>query len=480
MNKIWSEKLSSATFNYSSNPIVWVNSSARICNVNPAFIKSVGYTHEELLTMSVHDINPDFSRDTWETHWKEFRVQKHFTAETTHRHKDGSTFPVEISTNYIIHEDDEFSCVFVKNITERKETEKKFQEYLFKIEKLSSQLQEERDSLSEEIGQTSFFETGIFQDTLSVTLADQIEQVAPTLATVLITGESGTGKEVVARRLHRSSQRASSPMIKVNCAALPTNLIESELFGHKKGAFTGATTDKKGKFLLAHNGTLFLDEVGELPLEVQAKFLRVLQEGEIDPIGSETYQNIDVRIIAATNRDLLKEVKEGRFREDLYYRLTVFPLSIAPLRERPNDIPPLVNHFIKKHATKMGTQVLAASDTTLSSIQAYSWPGNIRELENIITRGLIFSKGKLLFINQDWIPSISSTTNSSPLPEPSSNQSTPLSTTPSILTLAQLEKLHILDIWEKCNKVIEGPNGAAQKLGISYNTLRRKLKKHAI
>ncbi len=466
-------QLALATLENSNDPIVWVDNTARICHCNSVFGPTLGYTTEELLTMTVHDINPDFKEDIWEEHWKEFRVEKHFTVETTHIRKDGSTFPVEVSANYVLNEGVEFSCIFVRNISERVRLQKKLNEYIAQVESLSSNLKEERDTLSQEINRDKAFESGIFVAPVSQKLEEQIKQVAPTLATVLITGESGTGKEITARSIHRLSQRSDHPLIKVNCAALPSNLIESELFGHVKGAFTGADTNRKGKFILADRGTLFLDEIGELPMDAQAKLLRVLQEGEVDPIGSETVVKTDVRIIAATNRNLSKEVAEGRFREDLYYRIKVFPIDVIPLRERVGDIEPLVNHFIGKHVSRMGKQVMSASQTALDLLKSYSWPGNIRELENIVTRGLVYSNYKLLNIQSQWLEE-SNSVNTEVV-----NSVSPKNVDQKNITLEDVEREHILSVWESCGKIIEGPKGAAQQLGISYNTLRRRLAKYS-
>jgi transcriptional regulator with PAS, ATPase and Fis domain len=223
-----------------------------------------------------------------------------------------------------------------------------------------------------------------------------LEQVSPSDATVLLLGETGTGKELVAQAIHRNSRRGTGPFVVVNCATLPETLLESELFGHDRGAFTGATIRKDGRFLLAHHGTLFLDEIAELGLSIQAKILRVLQAREFEPLGSNRVQKVDVRIIAATNRDLEKMVREGRFRDDLYYRLNVFPVVLPPLRERLEDLPALADHFLKKYGEKNRRRVTSLAPEALQALQQYHWPGNIRELENVIERGVIVCQGEVL------------------------------------------------------------------------------------
>ena len=295
---------------------------------------------------------------------------------------------------------------------------------------------------------------------------EQIAQVAPTDSTVLIQGETGTGKELVARAIHERSQRRERPLVKVNCAALPRDLVESELFGHEKGAFTGATQQRRGRFELADGGTLFLDEVGELPLEAQAKLLRVLQEREFDRVGGTRSLRIDVRMIAATNRDLQARVGAGGFRADLYYRLNVFPIVVPPLRERRVDIPGLVRHFAAKAARKLGRTPDGISPAFVERASAYDWPGNIRELENLVERASIMSNGEVL----DAIELFS--------------QASPSENAPSVpagdATLEEMERAHIRGVLERTRWVIEGERGAARILGLNPSTLRGRLRKLGI
>ena len=290
----------------------------------------------------------------------------------------------------------------------------------------------------------------------------QIAQVAPTDSTVLIQGETGTGKELVARALHEAGARRERPLVKLNCAALPRELVESELFGHEKGAFTGALQQRRGRFELADGGTLFLDEVGELPLETQAKLLRVLQEREFERVGGARSLKVDVRVIAATNRDLQAQVASGRFRADLFYRLNVFPIVVPPLRERRADIAPLVQHFARKAARKLGRAFQGVSPAFLERATAYDWPGNVRELENAVERAMILSPGAFL----DGSP-VPETPSSAPAPPPAPVQA----------TLEEVERAHIRRVLEASGWVIEGERGAARVLGLNPSTLRGRLRK---
>jgi DNA-binding NtrC family response regulator len=290
----------------------------------------------------------------------------------------------------------------------------------------------------------------------------QIARVAATDSTVLIQGETGTGKELVARAIHAASARRERPLVAVNCAALPRELVESELFGHEKGAFTGATQQRRGRFELADSGTLFLDEVGELPLEAQAKLLRVLQEGEFDRVGGARSLRTDVRVIAATNRDLQTQVAAGRFRADLYYRLNVFPIVVPPLRERRGDIALLVRHLAEKAAHRLGRHLEAVSPAFVERAAAHDWPGNVRELENVIERALIMSGGTLL--DGSDVFSTGNPTREKPVEQ----------------TLEAMERAYILRVLEGAAWQIEGERGAARVLGLNPSTLRGRLRKLGI
>jgi formate hydrogenlyase transcriptional activator len=306
-------------------------------------------------------------------------------------------------------------------------------------------------------------------DPAFVALKRQVELVAPTTATVLLLGESGTGKDVLARAIHDASPRAEHPMITINCAALPSSLAESELFGHEQGAFTGATRQRKGKFELADKGTLFLDEVGELPLELQAKLLRVLQERELERVGGAETIAVDVRVVAATHRDLADDAAAGRFRKDLYYRLSVFPLALPPLRERRGDIPALVEAFVARAATRLRVPPRTVGPDGMRRLVEYPWPGNVRELQNAIERAMIVSQGEALDVDA-MLPRRAPVVAAPPRPEPAA----PVDDADGAARERYLAAL------EGCGWVIEGPSGAAAILGVHPNTLRYRLKRLGI
>jgi transcriptional regulator with GAF, ATPase, and Fis domain len=295
-----------------------------------------------------------------------------------------------------------------------------------------------------------------------------VQQVAPTDATVLITGESGTGKELIVRAVHESSQRRGQPLVKLNCAAVPASLIESEFFGHERGAFTGATTRRDGRFALADGGTLFLDEIGELPLELQAKLLRVLQEGEFEPVGSSRTRKVDVRVVAATNRDLLAEVRAGRFREDLFYRLSVFPIHLPPLRERTEDIPLLVDAFLERFARRLGRRCDALSHECIRRLQDYSWPGNVRELHNVVERAVVTAQGGRL----DFARALPQ----QPQPMPGMTANGLGSRVLTMRELDEIERTNFMLALETAGGRVSGSGGAAELLGINPSTLASRIK----
>jgi DNA-binding NtrC family response regulator len=292
---------------------------------------------------------------------------------------------------------------------------------------------------------------------------EQIAQVASTDSTVLIQGETGTGKELVARAVHAKSGRREHPLIKINCAALPRELVESELFGHERGAFTGAIQQRRGRFELAEGGTLFLDEVSEMPLEAQAKLLRVLQEREFERVGGARSLHVDVRVVAATNRDLHAEVAAGRFRADLYFRLNVFPIVLPPLRERRDDVPRLLQHFVARTARRLGRTVDGLSPAFLDRARAYDWPGNVRELENVVERALIMSRGGVLDAGELLAGP------AAPRAEPKGDG-----------TLEEMERAHICRVLAETSWRIEGDHGAARRLGLNPSTLRGRMRKLGI
>ncbi|MGD9631832.1 MAG: sigma-54 interaction domain-containing protein [Pirellulales bacterium] len=334
-------------------------------------------------------------------------------------------------------------------------------------EREKARLQQQNAYLQEEIKSTLNFDEIVGRSPALAAVLDHVRAVGPTDASVLVTGETGTGKELVARAIHSVSRRKDKPLIKVNCAALPAGLVESELFGHEKGAFTGAISRRMGRFELADGGTIFLDEVGELPLEMQAKLLRVLQEGEIDRIGGKGPTEVDVRVIAATNRDLAQAVRDKTFREDLYYRLNVFPIRLPALRERKEDIPLLASYFAMRFANRLGKPIDGISAETLARLTGYAWPGNIRELENIMERSVILSSGMWLEVSQDMLPTDAASMTVEP-------------TVAKVANLDDVQRSHILAALEDSKWVIEGARGAAQVLGLHPNTLRSRMKKLGI
>ncbi len=346
------------------------------------------------------------------------------------------------------------------------------------VEQEKARLQQQNLYLQEEIQSVHNFEEIIGRSPALTAVLDNVRRVAATDATVLITGETGTGKELIARAIHSSSPRKEKPLIKINCAALPAGLVESELFGHEKGAFTGAIARRVGRFELAHGGTIFLDEIGELPADAQAKLLRVLQEHEFDRVGGAAPIKVDVRVLAATNCDLLKTVRAQTFREDLYYRLSVFPLQLPPLRDRKEDIPPLALFLVNKFAARIGRRIDGIDKETMRRLLAYPWPGNVRELENVIERAVILAAGPTLAIGADVL-SLTPT----PVPSGERGEGPPAGehqAPEQPATLEAMEREHILAVLGQTGWVVEGSRGAAKILGLHPNTLRSRMKKLGI
>src|SRR5262245_36912358 len=353
-------------------------------------------------------------------------------------------------------------------------------------ERERARLHQQNLYLQEEIKSEHNFEQIIGRSRALLDVLDQVGRVAPTDSTVLVTGETGTGKELMARAVHSASPRKDKPLIKVNCAALPAGLVESELFGHEKGAFSGAIARRQGRFELADGGTIFLDEIGELPAEAQVKLLRVLQEREFDRVGGSTPIRVDVRVIAATNRDLLQEVQEKRFREDLYYRLNVFPVRLPPLRERQGDVPLLVHFLVNKFAPRVGQRLDGVSPATMRRLQEYAWPGNVRELENVLERAVILATGPTLEVAPDLLPAKA-------LPRPAEERARPEGAADAPVAAAAqrapgqplprleaVERDYIVTVLRHTNGVITGPRGAATVLSLNPSTLRSRIQKLGI
>jgi formate hydrogenlyase transcriptional activator len=355
------------------------------------------------------------------------------------------------------------------------------------IAALKGRLERENVYLQEEIDREHNFVEMVGSSPALLDVLRRVESVAPTDLSVLVYGETGTGKELIARAIHDRSARRDRPLVKVNCSAIPTGLVESELFGHVKGAFTGALERRIGRFELANHGTLFLDEVGELPPEVQVKLLRVLQEQEFEPVGSSRTLRVDVRVIAATNRDLGEAVEAGRFRSDLFYRLNVFPLQVPPLRGRQSDIPQLVMFFLSRFSKRFGRTIDRVSEETMARLVGYAWPGNIRELQNVIERAVVLCEGPVLELDRDLLPaaprprSVEDADGAVRAGLPGTEGPDPAATTAaSFPTLEEMERSHILTALRQTGGVIEGPKGAARILSLHPNTLRSRMEKLGI
>lgn len=437
--------------------------------VNRAAIEMTGWSAEETIGTSIHyKHHHSYADGTHYPHqacpiYKAIRDgEQHHKDDEVFWRKDGSCFPVEYTSTPIYEEGQLAGAVVVfKDVSERKHAEQALLTSFREVEHLKEQLQAENRYLQEEIRQDLNYGEIIGGSPQVKAMLRQVQQVANTNASVLITGESGTGKEMVARAIHQQSRRNHKPLVKVNCGAMSSGLVESELFGHEKGAFTGAIARRQGRFELADGGTLFLDEVGELPADTQVKLLRVLQEQEFERVGSSDAVKVDVRIIAATNRNLAKMVAEGDFREDLFYRLSVFPIEAPSLHLRISDLPILAQYFLEQCAQKLGKNLSGITPEGLERLQGYAWPGNVRELKNVIERASIIEHGPYLQLTE-FTPAPAS---------PPSNK---------LLTLEEVETLHITQTLEATGGVISGPSGAALILGLHPNTLRSRMLKLGI
>ncbi len=364
------------------------------------------------------------------------------------------------------------------DITERKRAEEELKQALAEVERLKERLELENVYLRSEVSGVHRYGEMIGESKGMEKVLDEVKRVAGTDMTVLVLGETGTGKELVARLVHEKSLRRERPLVKVNCSALPGELIESELFGHERGAFTGAVSKQVGRFELADGGTIFLDEVGELPLRLQSKLLRVLQEGEFERLGSAKTVKVDVRVIAATNRNLSEAAQRGRFRADLYYRLNVYPIEIPPLRERREDIGLLAEVFLQEAERRLGKSFGKIPSEVIEALQEYSWPGNVRELENVIGRATVTTTGPNLQLPEGWkVEGSVIERNTGPSSKEKPTSIPEAITAEREATLAELERAHILEVLQQTNWRIEGPKGAAVILGLHPNTLRSRMSK---
>lgn len=437
--------------------------------VNPAAERMTGWLEEDLIGKIVHEFHHHSHEDgrhypvhtcpVYQT--VKDGVQREVDNEVFWR-KDGSQFPVEYIATAIEHEGEIVGAVIVfKDISERKRSERELKSALRQVEELKEQLQAENRYLMDEIQSQHNYAKMIGQGPALDQIHTQIEHVAPTDSSVLIQGESGTGKELIARSIHGASRRRDRPLVKVNCGAIAPNLVESELFGHEKGAFTGAVKQRIGRFELADGGTIFLDEVGELPLDIQVKLLRVLQEGEFERLGSSETLHVDVRVIAATNRNMADMLEQGEFRNDLYYRLSVFPIQAPSLRQRKEDIPLLVEHILNALNLRLAKNFTHISPAALQQLCDYDWPGNIRELQNVIERAAIVCTPPILDV----------------APIPSAPKKRRNSHTAVLVTLKEAEANHIKEALRQTGGMIAGKQGAAELLDLPPSTLRSKMKK---
>lgn len=456
------QRLSHVSIEQATVGIIWLDHKARVHRANKAACSLLRYSEDELLTLAIPDFHIDWSFEIFKSNFEEHKRSGSIHMEACYKRKDGSIFPVEINSHYVSFEGVDYSCASFQDITIRKSYESELRQALTELERLKNRLQDENIYLQEEIKVKHNFDEIIGRSKALKEVLWKIEQVATSNSTVLVLGETGTGKELVARAVHNLSQRSNRPLVKVNCAVLPANLIESELFGHEKGAFTGAIKRKIGRFELADGGTIFLDEIGELPFELQARLLRVLQEDEFERLGSNDTIKVDVRVIAATNRDLAKMVSDKEFRRDLYYRLNVYPIQCPPLRKHKADILMLVKHFINKYSPHIGKTIERVPQKVINILKSYHWPGNVRELENIIERAIIITRGTKLELGE-WFLDKENETNDG-----------------YILTLQELEKNHIQKVLQLTNWRVSGKGGAAEKLALKPTTLESRMKKLGI
>ncbi|MCI0691822.1 sigma 54-interacting transcriptional regulator [candidate division KSB1 bacterium] len=478
-------------FERAGDAIFVSDEQGKIVEVNQLACNSLGYSREELLSMFIWELNPEkWTPEKVRAVIQKLKPGQPQTFESQHQRKGGTRFPVEIRVGNFEAGGRRLNLDLVRDITARKQAEKALREAnekleqrvaertaeltraLKEIERLRAQLEMDNLYLREEVKTALAFGDIVGESAALRRVLQQIEIVAPTEAGVLILGETGTGKEMLARAIHERSTRRERPLVKVNCGAVPRELFESEFFGHVKGAFTGALKDRLGRFQMADGGTLFLDEIGEVPLELQSKLLRVLQEGHFERVGEDRTRQVDVRIIAATNRSLQQEAAAGRFRQDLYYRLSVFPITVPPLRERIEDIPMLAKHFIDRTCARLNYSPVRITPEQLKKLQRYHWPGNIRELQNVIERAVILARGGVLQLElmlplgpTEAIPALPVETAAS---------------TPSRVIREEKwkerERTNILAALKQANGKIYGRGGAAELLGVKPNTLAYRMK----
>lgn len=451
------------------DPVVLMREGGKIAFVNSRTEKLLGYGHDELVGLPLETIVPARFRK------RHVESSRAYLARPVVRPmrsgldlralcKNGREVPVDISLSPLETAAGLLVVASIRDISDRKEEELELRGALAEVERLRDRIKAENLYLREEIETAYAFDEFVGKSDVLKLLLEKIDQVAATDATVLILGETGTGKELVARAIHHHSDRKDRPLVKVDFSSLPSSLIESALFGHEQGAFTGALTQELGRFELADGGTIFLDEIGEMPLDLQTKLLRVLQEGEFERVGSGATRSVDLRVIAATNRDLHRAMERGQFRPDLYFRLAVFPVEVPALRAPREDIPLLAWHFIFEKQVKFGKKIDEIPQTTMDRLTQYPWPGNIRELENVLERAMILSPGSTLIV------------------EPLLDAVEPCT---SVLqaksgSIDNIVRIHILGVLQECHWRIKGAGAAADRLGMNPSTLRYRMKKLGI
>src|SRR5690606_30646392 len=439
-----------------------------------------GYKREEVLGRLITDFMAEESRQSLEGGRLE-DIIAHGELENEPRTlmtKSGEIVEVLLSARAERDEQGQVVALLVaaKDVTERNQAERQLRTAFEENARLREELERERDYLREEVQVSMNYGRIIGESPALKKMLVRLEAVAQTSASVLIQGESGVGKELVAHVIHARSGRSKGPLVKVNCASIPHELFESEFFGHVKGAFTGAHRDRVGRFQLADGGTIFLDEVGEIPLDLQSKLLRVLQESEYERVGDDRTHTVDVRVIAATNRDLEHEVEAGRFREDLYYRLSVFPIDVPPLRERGDDVVQIATHLLERTSQDFGHAPLALSRQQAALLKRYDWPGNIRELKNVIERAVILSRGKVLRLDLAMADILTAAPQAAAA-------ATPAEDGDQVLTEAQireLERNNMLAALRITNWRVSGPDGAAKLLGLKPSTFTDRMRKFGI
>ena len=465
-------QLYSSTLDSLHEWVVWLDSNQEVVLLNEAARRKLSRkTSRDIEGLPIEELMPDLSVPSLADIRQERIDGRSRTAtEYIFSTVSGDDRTLQVRFAQVEAGNQRFICLICRDVTVEQNNRRKLQKTKRRVDELTKQLQSENETLREQIEQVNTGGAIITVSKKYQKILAQIAQVADTDATVLVTGETGTGKELLAQSIHKFSTRGRKPLVSVNCAALPENLIESELFGHERGAFTGAVAQKKGKFELAHTGTIFLDEIGELPLDMQAKLLRVLQEGEIQRIGSTDVIHVDVRVVAATNRNLEDMILRGKFREDLFYRLNVFPIHNLPLRERPEDIPVLVKHFAKVYSDRMGRNITHINPKDLEALGSYNFPGNVRELINLVERAVITSQSSTLNLSA----SLSALRRSDRTDENTSFRSD------KIVPFEVMQKQYIIEALKRSNGKVTGPGGAAELLDLNGRTLMSKMNKLGI